>query len=140
MRGHTNQIWSHQSEVQLKKKKNHQVNSYIYSERVSFPIAFQVISELLQLSMELHVNIRKCIEKATCSLFSFSLFPFKNKIRALHISHCLWQTFPNIHGLCGTLRTHAQKNSGQEANIFLVNCCIFSPQKPQRKQILLLFW
>lgn len=42
-----------------KKKSDHRVKSYIYSERASFDIAFWVISELLQLSMELHVNIRK---------------------------------------------------------------------------------
>lgn len=59
MRGQTNQIWCYQSAEVFKNTPDHRVKSYIYSERASFDIAFWVISELLQLSMELHVNIRK---------------------------------------------------------------------------------
>lgn len=49
-------------------KKNGRDKSYIYSERVSFVIALQVISEILQFSMKLYVDIRKSIEKASCFL------------------------------------------------------------------------
>lgn len=59
MRGQTNQIWCYQSAEVFKNTPDHRVKSYIYSERASFDIAFWVISELLQLSMELHANIRK---------------------------------------------------------------------------------
>lgn len=39
MRGQTNLIWNYQS-AEVWGKKNHRVKSYIYSERVSFHIAF----------------------------------------------------------------------------------------------------
>lgn len=100
------------------KKPEPWVKSHIYSERTSFGIAFWVISELLHLFMELHVNIRKLIEKATCSIVTLGFFYlfcsffwgcwFLSKyIIAQNISHCLWKNIWKHQSSLNTTDIHA---------------------------------